>query len=104
MADYFANKQEKEVMDRVFDRMHKRGLRQPKYVIQALDYLETELCAAEAELAETKEKLLHSQEEVAQVNKPQQTDLTSALETVKRFGWKPLSISFTESGVEITLE
>ena len=57
MADYVASKGEAEILERVCSRMRKKGIKSPKYMIQMLEYLEDELEAAEASLAETEKKL-----------------------------------------------
>lgn len=104
MANYVASKGESEILERVYARMRKKGIKSPKYMIQMLEYLEDELDAAEASLAETEKKTEGLQPDVSDRTDRRELDLSFALNAIKRLGWKPFSISFADSGTEITLE
>ena len=79
MADYKLDEKETACLNRALARMREKGVPRAKALFEVLEYLERELDAAESEL-------------------------TAALDAIKQHGWKPISISVTESSVEIILE
>lgn len=93
----------KASLDRVCTRMRKNGDSSPKHMFEIIEYLERKLDSAESELEEARAKSLFSGE-VAQGMRPDKIELKSVLKEIKRNGWKPISVSVTESGVEIFLE
>ena len=104
MADYKLDEKETACLNRALARMREKGVPRAKALFEVLEYLERELDAAESELAQTQEKLLSSQAEVARPIEHKGMELTAALDAINQHGWKPLSISVTESSVEIILE
>lgn len=104
MADYRLDEKETACLNRALARMREKGVPRAKALFEVLEYLERELDSAEQLLAEKQERLTGYQAELSNLNNHPQTDLSSALDTIKRCGWKPTSINFSESGVEIFLE
>lgn len=109
MAQYVIGFDEraKACLDRVCDRMRKKGDSSPKPLFEILEYLESwvdALDAAEFALAETQKKLTRTESELSRLRNTQQADITAVFDAIKRCGWKPMSINFSESGVEIFLE
>ena len=102
MADYKLDEKETACLNRALARMREKGVPRAKALFEVLEYLERELDAAESELAQKQEKLLCSQVEVA--SPIEHKELIAALDAIKQHGWKPISISVTESSVEIFLE